>query len=162
MIAATKKQKGSNVRTNEEKWTPALMKAGWTVIPQVILDRQNALGIDAIDLNIILHIIKHWWNKNTPPFPSKRSIAECMQIDESTVRRRIARMEKDGLMKRRARFDPTNGQKTNEYLFDGLIKEATPYAREMKEQKDQRTRDADDTRRRTRALRIVKVKGDGK
>ncbi len=74
------------------------MKPGWTVIPQVILDKQRAL--DATDLNIILHIIKHWWSKNNPPFPTKRSIADCMQVHESTVRRRIARMEKDGLKKR--------------------------------------------------------------
>jgi DNA-binding transcriptional regulator YhcF (GntR family) len=160
MIAVPKQKKGSNVRTNEEKWTSTLMKAGWTVIPQVLLDRQKALGIDAIDLNIILHIIKHWWNKNTPPFPSKRSIAECMQIDESTVRRRIARMEKDGLIKRRARFDSVNGQRTNEYLLDGLIKEATPYAREMKEEKDRRKKETIDSRRRKRALRIVKPEGD--
>ena len=160
MIARAKKQKGSNVRAIEEKWTSTLIKAGWTAIPQVFLDRQKALGLDAIDLNIILHIVKHWWNKNQPPFPSKHSIAECMQIDESTVRRRIARMEKDGLIQRRARFDSVNGQRTNEYLFDGLIKAATPYAREMKEQKDRRKKEADDSRRRKRALRIVTNQGD--
>ena len=40
----TKKEKQERLRRNEEKWTPALMDAGWTVIPSIILERQQALG----------------------------------------------------------------------------------------------------------------------
>jgi len=65
------------------------MKAGWTVIPSVILERQKAVGLDVIDINIILHSIRHWWRKDEPPFRSKRTFADCTDIDESTVRRRI-------------------------------------------------------------------------
>jgi DnaD-like protein len=161
MIALPKKQKpkGRNVRAIEEKWTAALIKPGWTAIPQVFLDKQKALGLDAIDLNIILHIVKHWWKKDTLPYPAKHSIAECMGIDESTVRRRIARMEKDGLIRRVPRYDASNGQRANEYHFDGLIKAATPYAREISEDKDRRKKEDADSRRRKR-LRIVPKQGE--
>ena len=44
------------LKVNEKKWSPTLMKAGWTALPNVLFERQKALGLDAIDINIILHI----------------------------------------------------------------------------------------------------------
>jgi hypothetical protein len=41
------------LKVNEKKWTPTLMKAGWTALPNVLFERQQALGLDAIDINII-------------------------------------------------------------------------------------------------------------
>jgi hypothetical protein len=43
----------AELRVNEKKWTPTLMKAGWTVLPNVIFERQQALGLDALDINIL-------------------------------------------------------------------------------------------------------------
>jgi len=156
MLNIARKEKRSNFKSNEEKWTSVLMKAGYTVMPSVVFERQRALGLDAIDINIILHLARHWWRKDSPPFPSKRSIAECMDIDVSTVRRRIARMERDGLIRRRYRRDPINqGQRTNEYLFDGLIKEATPYAKELIQERTQRNKVSAQRRTRKRPLKLV-------
>ncbi len=56
----TKKQK-EELKMNEKKWTPALMKAGWTVIPSVILERQKALGLDPVDVNILLQLARNCW-----------------------------------------------------------------------------------------------------
>jgi predicted transcriptional regulator len=128
----------NTVKRNEDKWTRPLMDAGWTVLPSVFLERQDALGLDPIDINIILHLAKHWWYKDSPPYPSKKTIAQRMGVDESTVRRRIAQMEKAGFIQRRFRTRQDGGQNTNEYLFDGLIKEATPYAQEMIEESKKR------------------------
>ena len=56
---------------NERKWGRQLMKAGWVAFPTTILEKQRALGLDALDINIILQIAKHWWETENPPFPSK-------------------------------------------------------------------------------------------
>ncbi len=44
------------------------MDAGWTAIPSIILDKQHALGLDPIDVNILLQLAKHWWfnGKSSP------------------------------------------------------------------------------------------------
>ena len=152
----TRKDKRNSFKKNQEKWTVLLMRPGWTVIPNVILERQQALGLDAVDINIILHLARHWWYKDAPPYPSKRTMAECMKVDVSTIRRHIARMEKDGLIKRIYRKDPEKGQKPNEYLFDGLIGEATPYALEAIERKKKREKENVDTRRRKKPLAVLK------
>jgi hypothetical protein len=153
----TKSKERERLRRNEQKWTPTLMAAGWTVIPTVILERQQALGLDAVDINIILHLIRHWWVSDRPPYPTKKTIAECMGIDESTVRRRIAAMEKGGIIRRNARFDPKyGGQRANEYHFDGLIEGAKPFAEEkIREQKQRQKEDAEKRTRKRPKLSLI-------
>ena len=75
--AATQNDAKSRLRSDEAKWSKKLMDAGWTVIPSVILERQTALGIDAIDVNILLHLARHWWYSDNLPHPSKATIASC-------------------------------------------------------------------------------------
>lgn len=146
------KEAQQQIGQNEKKWTPTLMKAGWTVLPSVILDRQKAFGLDAVDINILLHLAKYWWYSDNPPHPSKQAIADCMDVDKSTIRRRIARMEKDGLIKRQARYDTKTGQQTNSYHFDGLINAAKPFAKEAVEAREQQKTET--AKRRTRKLPV--------
>ncbi len=154
-MAVTKAQQTERLQRNEEKWTPALMEAGWTVLPSIILEKQHALGLDAIDVNILLQLARYWWYSDNPPHPSKASIAECIGVDASTVRRHIARMEADGFIRREARYNKRfGGRETNTYHFDGLIKAATPHAKEFVEMREkQRTEDA--ARRSRKKPRLV-------
>jgi hypothetical protein len=141
----------------EKKWTRALMAAGWTTFPSVILDRQKALGLDAIDINILLHLAKYWWEADSPPFPSKRTIADCIGIDPRTVQRRIAAMESVGFIERKKRKGASGGTGTNAYLFTGLIEKATPFAKEATEARQLRTKEKEARRNRKRpALHQVK------
>lgn len=159
----TKTEEQERLRRNEEKWTATLMAAGWTVIPTVILERQQALGLDAVDINIILHLARHWWYSDQPPYPTKKTIAECMGIDESTVRRRIAAMEKEGIIRRKPRFDPKYGQRANEYHFDGLIEGAKPFAEEkIRERKQRQKEDAEKRTRKRPKLSLVNGKNEDK
>lgn len=139
MKIVTSKERSERLKRNEQKWSRTLMDAGWTVLPSVILERQQALGLDAVDVNILLHLARHWWYKENLPHPSKLAVAQCMSIDTSTVRRRIAKMEAAGFIRRQARFSKTSGrQETNFYDFKGLIDIATPYAKESLQERDRR------------------------
>ena len=117
-------------KQNEKKWGKSLMAAGWTALPSIILEKQHALGIDAVDLCIVMQIAKHWWKANELPFPSKASLAAAAGVDERTVQRHIAAMERAGLMQRIYRQREDGGHKSNEYKFDGLIAAATKFADE--------------------------------
>src|SRR5260370_9510672 len=134
-----KAENAERLRRNEEKWTRTLMDAGWTVLPSIILEKQRALGLDAVDVNIVLQLARHWWYSDNAPHPSKSTIAQCIGVDRSTVRRHIARMEAAGFIKRQPRFDSKyGGQQTNVYHFNGLIKEATPFAQESISTREER------------------------
>lgn len=152
------KAEADKLQVNEKKWTPTLMKAGWTVIPNVIFERQQALGLDALDINILLHLASYWWSEGSKPHPSKVTIAKALGIEPRSVQRRIAALEKDGLIKREERRISKTGSKTNIYHFDGLIAAAKPYAEEkIEEQKTKAAiRDARAKRKGKPKLTLVK------
>lgn len=137
-MAKAKTKATSDLKVLEQKWSPELIEAGWTVLPAALIEHQRALGIDAIDINIILHLANRWWTADNRPMPSKNTIATAMKIDPSTVRRRIQRMEKAGFIQREQRRISQVGSKTNIYHLDGLIKELKPFAAEMVAQKNAR------------------------
>ncbi|PTQ86178.1 helix-turn-helix domain-containing protein [Agitococcus lubricus] len=135
------------IRENERKWGKAMMNVGWTAVPSIILKKQKQLGLDALDLNIILHLMSYWWTAGELPYPSKKTLAELMSVDESTIRRRIAKLEAGKLIKRILRPVAGDRHKSNQYDFSGLIEAVTPFAEEelaerakTREQKAERAR----------------------
>jgi DNA-binding transcriptional ArsR family regulator len=151
-----KAEQTKRLQRNEQKWTRTLMEAGWTVLPSIILEKQDALGLDPIDVNILLQLARHWWYSDNPPHPSKATIAKCIGVDPSTVRRHIARMEADGFIRRESRFDKKYGQQTNVYRFEGLIAAATPHAKELIAMREEQ-RNAHAARRRRKKPRVTLV-----
>ncbi|PHS25982.1 MAG: helix-turn-helix domain-containing protein [Robiginitomaculum sp.] len=130
MAKTSKTNEAVNLKVNEKKWSKELMATGWTVIPNIIIERQQALGLDAVDINILLHLAMYWWSADSKPHPSKSTLAKAIGLDPRTIQRHIARLEAGGLIKRIERRIPSVGSKTNIYDLSGLIKEAKPYALE--------------------------------
>ena len=125
------KPETNHLQRLKQRWTPPLIEAGYTALPNAILLRQQALGLDSIDLNIILQIASYWWSREKLPFPSKQRIAKAIGIDKSTVRKRLAALEHGKLIRRIHRPGAYGGNDSNAYDLDPLIKAATPYALEM-------------------------------
>jgi len=136
------------VRKNEAKWSKPLMAAGWNAIPSIIIEKQQALGLDALDMNIIVHLSNYWWTAETLPFPSVETIAQAIGVKPRTVQKRVTALQAAGLLTRIERRKTRYGSDTNLYSFEGLIKAALPYAREKianrakraQEEKDRLTR----------------------
>jgi DNA-binding transcriptional regulator YhcF (GntR family) len=148
--AATSTQQKQHLSRSEGKWTKQLLAPGFTVIPSILLEKQKALGLDPLDVNIILQLAKHWWEAENPPFPGKKSIADSIGIDPRTVQRRIAAMEKAGFIQRVVRKGTDGAQKSNAYTFEGLIKAATPYALETMQVREDRKKQDQERRSRKR------------
>ena len=107
------------------------------MIPSTILERQEALGLDPVDMNILLQLARYWWRADNPPHPAIGTIAKCIKKSVSTVQRRIKRMEAAGLITIEHRHDSRHGgQMSSNYHFPGLIKTATGYAREALDEKE--------------------------
>lgn len=123
------------VKANEKKWGKPLMEAGWSAIPNILIEKQAALGLDAVDLNIIIHLQSYWWTAEKHPHPSIGTIAKALNVTPRTVQRRIRRLEKGGLLTIEARQHASKGNNTNLYKFDGLIAAARPFAVEKNKAK---------------------------
>jgi hypothetical protein len=106
------------------------MGAGWNAFPNIIIEKQQALGLDAIDMNIILHLSHYWWTADALPFPSVATIAGAIGVKPRTVQKRIKALHELGLLTRIERRHTRFGSDTNLYSFEGLIKAALPYAEE--------------------------------
>lgn len=135
---ATNKQPAANadLRTNEKKWSKPLMDAGWTALPSVIIENQKQLGLNPLDLNIVLYLASKWWTPEGKPFPSKSTMAKAMDVHPRTIQKHVAALEAAGYIRREERRTET-GSKTNVYHLDGLIKAAKPFAEEkLAEMKD--------------------------
>ncbi len=160
--AAARTEAAKELKVNERKWSKLLMDAGWTVIPSVIIERQQVLGLDALDVNILLHLATYWWTPDNKPHPAKKTIADAIGVEPRTVQRRIAALEKDGLIRREERRIPGQGSRPNLYHFDGLIKAARPYAEEkLQEIARREAENKDRVRRKGRPkLRVAKNDDD--
>ncbi len=141
----------------DKKWGKNLTAAGWTAIPNVIFERQAALGLDTMDVCIILHLAGYWWKADTDPYPSKATLAQAIGCHPRTVQRRIAALEVAGFIKRTVKKARHGGHQSNYYSLEGLIKAAAPYAQEHVE--DRRQRQAEKqarSKRKKPALSLVK------
>ncbi len=131
MKKITRKNVQENFNANNKKWSKTLMEAGWTVLPSIIIDKQDELELEPLDLNIILHLAKYWWSEDKPPYPSKATLAQKMNRHPSTIQKRIARLEKKKLIERVMRtHNDHKGRLSNIYKLDGLIEAVTPFAEE--------------------------------
>lgn len=140
----------------EKRWSAPLTKAGWTALPNTILDKQKVLGLRPIDLNILMQIAKHWWQADSAPFPSVETIAAAIGVTTRTVQRRITRMEKAQLIERNQRYYARGGQKSNAYTFNGLIAKCAPFAEEAVAERVRRKSNDRAHVRRRRPLALVK------
>ena len=165
MTAANAQETKQTLRESERKWGEPAIAAGFTVIPSTLLAKQHALGLDCIDIVIILQILKHWWHKENAPFPSQVQLAKTMGTNLSTVKRHLTRLRELGFITWSARSNKHGGQAANAYDLSGLIQHVHNFA---VEEIEGRKREADARKARARrkkpaggraTLRLVHGKG---
>jgi predicted transcriptional regulator len=130
------KEQDKQLRENEKKWSKTLMESGFTVFPSVILERQKALGLTPLEVNILLFLCTFWWTKDGRPRPAIGTIAEAVGRSPRHVTRIITGLVDAGLIERHQRSYKETGNLTNEYSFDGLIHEVMPFAKEKIEDRE--------------------------
>ena len=119
----------------EERWGKNVIKAGYTVVPSIILRAQARLHINAVELAVLLHLLDHWWDNDEMPVPSKKRIAERLDVSTKTVQRAVVKLEQEGLVRRVVRSNGNGGQGSNHYDLMPLILKIRPFADEDLEAK---------------------------
>ena len=150
MADSKKNRPKPSVRALDAKWDEDVIRPSWTGIPNVLIEKQHALGPSPTDLCILLHLVKHWWVADESPFPSKGRIAQAIGRDPRTVQPRISEIEKLGYLQREERRE--GGSKTNYYHLYGLISALKPYAQEAIEEIERHKREKSTRLRRDKPL----------
>ncbi|AQT54248.1 helix-turn-helix domain-containing protein [Burkholderia cenocepacia] len=157
MSVATKPQATHAVdKSVAAKWSAPLAKAGWTSFPNIIFERQQALGLTPLDINILIHLAGYWWRPGEHARPSKGTLARAIGVAPRTIQKRIAAMEAAGFIKRIYRTTSVGDNDTNEYDLSGLIKAAKPFAEEKIAERERRQKEQTDRLTRKKPLAIVK------
>lgn len=140
-MTTKKKDKKNDIPVNERKWGKTTIDMGWTLIPNMLLERQSTLGIKPSELNVLLVILKHWWEKDTLPFPEMKTIAKMIGMSRGTVQRNIRQLEQAGFIKRVIRKKQNGGNNSNKYDFTGLIEHLKPYAEDEKKKRAENSKE---------------------
>jgi hypothetical protein len=112
------KETTKELKKLEAKWSSPLIEAGWTAIPSIIFEKQEALGLDPIDINIVAHLACYWFTPENLPH---------------TVQKRVKALVDLGLLTKQERKRADKSNETNLYGFAGLIEAARPFAEEKLE-----------------------------
>lgn len=82
-----------------DKWQEAA-KAGFQLLPDLLLRHQADLRLTATDLVVLINLTMHWWYADQRPFPRSSTIAKRMGIDRRTVQRSLAKLSEMGLVEK--------------------------------------------------------------
>ena len=116
---AVKKRTGKRA---EDKWSPQVLKFGYTALPNLLLRAQGKLKITPMQFNVLAQLAEHLWDADEYPRPAKSTIATRMNKSPRQVQRYITQLEQKGLISRIKRHSGRKAQTANAYSFDGLIK----------------------------------------
>jgi len=109
------------------KWGKAL-DAGFQIVPNVLLRGQAKLGLDPLDVVILLNIALHWWQRDDLPFPQPRVIANRAGVSIRTIERRLEDLERRGFLRRLAPEKSRNRLSQRRIDLGGLVERLQEYA----------------------------------
>jgi len=84
------------------KWDDIIIgtHGGWTAVPNLMLKKQGELGLKAIELVVIINLVRFWWDPENLPFPDLNKMAVEIGTSERTIYRTISSLEEKGFVKR--------------------------------------------------------------
>ncbi|WP_252508535.1 helix-turn-helix domain-containing protein, partial [Acinetobacter baumannii] len=107
----------------DKKWGIETAKHGWIGVPTLLLFAQDELQITPLELNVLLNLIMHWWNKDKHPYPAQASIARRMGMSVRTIQRTLDDLVAKGLIeKHRSSIHNPVFKGRNIYRLDPLVK----------------------------------------
>ena len=89
---------------------------GWTAIPNLLLKQQGTRGLKALEINVLMNLIRFWWIAENSPFPSPEKMSQEMGVSARTVYRTLASLDENGFINRLQE----DGQATK-YELNGLV-----------------------------------------
>jgi len=122
---------------SEKKWGRSVMNFGFAIFPSLIFRAQARLGLNPVQLVLLLHLADHWWYFAKMPYPSKATLAERMSLSPRQIQRYLTDLEVGGFIQRVERFAGHKGQQSNEYNLTGLVNKLQKLEPEFNEVKEQ-------------------------
>lgn len=115
-------QQGKKTAGHTKIWGKPVIAYGYAAVPSILVQAQRRLGITPLQFNIIVQLLDYWWDPQRRPFPSKKELAERIDVTPKTIQTNIRQLEGAGLIQREKRRTAAGDWNSNIYHLDGLIK----------------------------------------
>jgi hypothetical protein len=107
--------------STERIWGKAVYSHGYAGIPSILIQAQRRLGINWMQMNIIVQLLDYWHEPTRRPFPTKRDLAKRIGVTEKTIQNNVRALENAGLILREQRKTAAGDWNSNIYHLDGLV-----------------------------------------
>ncbi len=135
-----KKAAKTDEKALEHKWGKKVIAYGYTVVPSVLIQGQKRLGLTPIQLNVILQLLDHWWERDSLPFPSKKTIADRLDMSPRYIQTVIGQLEQAGFIRRIARMTRFGDRDSNAFDLTGLVERLKELELEFTKAKEDKQR----------------------
>ncbi len=125
-------------RRAEDKFGVPVMKHGYTMLPNLLMQAQGRLGIKHAEFNVLVQLVSHWWEADKDPYPFKETIARRMGLSPRQVQRHLTKLEESGLVRRVERYTGRKAQTANAYDLSGLVRKLGEVEPEFRKAAEQR------------------------
>ena len=134
-MAERKKQTKNSAR---EIFSEAVMKHGFTAVPNILVRAQGRLKLTSTQFAIVVQLLSYWYEPGRPPFPSKEDLARHLGMSKATVRENVAKLEQRGLIRREQQVTAAGDYGSNKYHLDGLVAALQKLVPEFDEEREER------------------------
>src|SRR5260370_23503051 len=74
------KEASKKASSTERIWGKSVYKHGYAGIPSILIQAQQRLGINSMQMNIIIQLLDYWFEPSRKPFPRKREFANRIGV----------------------------------------------------------------------------------
>lgn len=121
--------------STEKIWGKKVYSHGYAGIPSILIQAQRRLGINPMQMNIIIQLLDYWHEPTRKPFPTKKDLANRIGVNAKTIQNNIRELEKAGLIQREQRKTAAGDWNSNIYHLDGLIERVQKLESEFAQEK---------------------------
>lgn len=116
----------------QDRWGDGL-GGGFVVIPSVLLQHQQELGLDCEEVVVLTNLLAHWYYDDRMPYPRTETIAKRAGISRRTVQRRLKQLEAKGFVKRQVVTGEDQVRTLTLYDLRGTVEKLKPLGQTAKD-----------------------------
>jgi hypothetical protein len=99
----------NSARVTVDKWGEAVIRKGFQIVPDLLLQKQAVLGINeagqvegvsAPEMVVLLNVLMHWWTRESVPFPSAQLIADRIGVNRRSIDRTVEGLIRKKLLRK--------------------------------------------------------------
>ena len=126
------------VSSTERIWGKQILRHGYTGIPSILIRSQARLGLNALQMNILIQLLDYLIDPGRMPFPTKKDLAKRIGVTDKTIQLNMRKLENAKFLIRETRKTAAGDWNSNIYHLDGLIEKVRMLEPEFQQAREEK------------------------